>query len=158
MSDIDISLLDHCTGRQLRELLGLASASTQVTRNWLLEVGDSEQLEGLLAEMLASTGESGGALLRNVCSPDTPLEVLIAIKSTAKRLAVAAGAPAQKAAATLLYHLAVAAALGYHAQNISSKEPTDRLSLYRELAAELSDDDLAAVFEKAVANMPATPA
>jgi hypothetical protein len=154
MSDIDISMLDHCTDRQLKELLALASTAVKATRDWLLEVGDSERLEHLLTEMCAGAGQSGSALLQAVCSPDTPVEALVEIKSVAKRLAVAAEAPAQNAAATLLYHLAVASALGYHARNISSTDPAERLAFYRDLAAELSDGELAAIFEKAVASPP----
>lgn len=147
MSDTDISSLDACSGQQLRDLLELASSEAKVTLNSLVEVGDSEQLEYLLTEMKAD------GLLQAICSPRTPLEALVAIKSTAKQLTVAAEAPAQKAAATLLYHLSVASALAHHGQNISSKEPVERLALYKELAAELPDDDLAAIFEKAVATL-----
>ena len=111
-------------------------------------------MEYLLTEMCAGTEQSGGALLQAVCSPDTPVEVLVEIKSVAKRLAVAAEAPAQNAAATLLYHLSVASALGRHGQNISSKDPAERLAFYKDLAAELSDDRLATIFEKAVASLP----
>jgi len=143
-------MLDRCTGRQLKELLALASTDENTARNWLLEVGDMAQLDYLLTEMCADTGQSGGALLRAACSPDTPVDALLAIKSTAKRLAAAAEGPRQEAAATLLYHLTVAAALGRHAQNISSKAAVERLGLYKDLAAELSDDELAAIFEKAV--------
>jgi hypothetical protein len=154
MPNTDISMLDHCTDRQLRDLLALASTGAQVTRNWLVEVGDPEQLESLLKEMCAGTGDSGAKLVQAVCSPDTSLEELVALKSTAKRLAVAAQAPAQKAAATLLYHLAVASALAHHGQNISSKDPAERLSLYQDLASELPDDEMAAVFERAIASLP----
>ena len=76
------------------------------------------------------------------------------MRSTAKRLAVAAEGPRQEAAATLPYHLTVAAALGRHARNISSKDPAERLNLYKDLAA-LSDEELAAVFERAVASFSA---
>jgi len=154
MSDIDTSMLDHCTGRQLKELLALASTDARATRNWLLEIGDSERLESLLTEMCAGARQSATALLRAVCSPATPVEALVAIKSTAKRLAVAAKAAPQNAAATLLYHLSVASALAHHAQNISSKDPSERLSLYKDLAAELSDEQLAAIFETAVLHLP----
>lgn len=153
MSDTEISILDRCTGRQLKELLALASTGTKGSRNWLLEMGDVEQLEHLLTEMCTGTGHSGSALLQAACSPDTSLEFLVVIKSTAKRLAVAAETPAQKAAATLLYHLSLASALGNHAQNISSNDPAERLPLYKDLAAELSDDQLAAIFEKAIARL-----
>jgi hypothetical protein len=154
MSDTEISMLDHCTGRQLKELLALASTNAGLTPNWLLEVGDSEQLQYLLTEMCSGTEQSGGALLEAVCSPDTTVEVLVAIKRIAKRLAVAAEAHPQSAAATLLYHLSVASALGYHQRNISSKDPAERLPLYKDLAAELSDEELAAIFEKAIASLP----
>jgi len=154
MPDIEISMLDHCTGRQLKELLALATTDAKTTWNWLLEVGDLEQLEYLLTENCTGIGQSAGALLRAVCSPATPVDALIAIKSTAKRLAVAAEGAPEKAAATLLYHLAVASALGHHGRNISSKDPAERLALYKDLAAELSDEELAAVFEKAVACLP----
>ncbi len=157
MSDTEISMLDHCTGRQLKELLALASTNVRATRNWLLEIGDSERLEHLLTEMCTGTEQSGGALLQAVCSADTPVEALVAIKSVAKRLAVAAEAPAQNAAATLLYHLSVASALGHHARNISSKTSAERLPLYKDLAAELSDDELAAIFEKAVGSFSKSP-
>jgi hypothetical protein len=156
MSDVDISMLEHCTDRQLRDLLELASTNVKATRDWLLEIGDSEQLEHLLTEMCAGTQQSGGPLLKTVCSPGTPVEALVAIKSIAKHLAAAAVAPAQRAAATLLYHLSVASALGHHGQNISAKESANRLALYKGLAAELSDDQLAAIFEKAVASVPPT--
>lgn len=153
MLDTDIVLLDRCTGRQLRRLLALASSDSKVAKNSLLEIGDLEQLELLLTDMCAGAGQSAGALLQSVYSSQTPLEFLVSVKSTAKRLAVAAATPAQKAAATLLYHLSVAGALGRYGQNISSKNPAGRLTLYKELATELVDEQLAAIFEKAVARL-----
>jgi hypothetical protein len=104
--------------------------------------------------MCSGSGQSGGALVQTVCSTDTAVEALIATKRIAKRLAVAAEGPAQNAAATLLYHLSVASALAYHECNISSKDPAERLPLYKDLAAELPDEELAAVFEKALARLP----
>jgi len=154
MPDTEISMLDHCTGEQLKELLALASPSAKITLDWLVEAGDPGQLEHLLTDMCSGSGQSGGALVQTVCSTDTPVEVLIATKRIAKHLAVAAEGPAQNAAATLLYHLSVASALAYHECNISSKDPAERLPLYKDLAAELPDDELAAVFEKALARLP----
>lgn len=153
VTDTEIALLDRCTGRQLKQLLALASTGSKVGRNSLLEIGDLEQLEFLLTEMCAGRGHSAGALLQAVCSSQIPLESLVSVKSTAKRLAVAAATPAQKAAATLLYHLSVAAALGHYGQQISSKDAAERLPLYKELAAELADEQLAAIFEQAVARL-----
>jgi hypothetical protein len=154
MSDTEISILDRCTGRQLRELLALASTGAKSTRDWLLEIGDLERMEWLVAEMCIGAEQPGDGLLPAVCSANTPVEVLVEIKSIAKRLAVTAQGPAQRAAATLLYHLSIASALGRHGQNISSREPTERLPLYKDLAAELPDEQLAAIFERAVASLP----
>jgi hypothetical protein len=154
MFDTEISLLDRCTGRQLKELLALASTDTKVTRNWLLEIGDMEQMEHLLMDLCSEAGQSASVFLRAVCSSNTPVESLIGIKSAAKQLTVEAEDPAQKAAATLLYHLSVASALGHHVRNISSKDPSERLPLYKDLAAGLSDNELAAIFEKAIAAIP----
>ena len=150
MSDVEISMLEHCTDRQLRHLLTLAAGSANTTRDWLLEIGDCCHMESLLSEMCTGSAQPGGGLLRAVCAADARLEVLLTIKKTAKELAVAAQGPAQYAAATLLYHLAIAAALGLHGQNISSQDSGKRLALYKDLAAELTDEELAAVFERAV--------
>jgi hypothetical protein len=154
MSDIEISKLDHCTDRQLKDLLALAASSVKSTRDWLLEIGDADQLGHLLTGMCTGTEHSGGALLQAVCSADTPVEDLISVKRVAKRLAVSADGPAQSAAATLLYHLAIASAQAHHSQDISSKNLSERVALYRDLAAELSDERLAAIFERAVIGSP----
>jgi hypothetical protein len=155
MSEIDISMLEHLTAGQIKELLGLAATDVRVTPNWLIEIGDWEQMRYLLDAMCAGIGQSGLAVLEAVCCLETSVDALIAIKSIAKRLAASAGSAPEKAAATLLYHLSIASALGNHRLNISSKDPAERLSLYKELAAELSDEDLALIFEKAVAKASA---
>jgi hypothetical protein len=123
-------------------------------RDWLLEIGDAERLGQLLAEMCTGTEHSADKLVQAASSVETPLEALIAVKRTAKRLAVSAEGPAQSAAATLLYHLSLASALANHSQDISSKNTSERLALYKDLATELSDDRLAAVFERAIASLP----
>jgi hypothetical protein len=151
MPDTEISILDRCSGRQLKELLSLVSNEPKEPQNWLLEIGDLEKLEYLLREMCAGTTHSAVELLQSICSADTALDTLIETKDVAKHLASVTAAPAQKAAAALLYHLSVASALGRYARSISSKDPGERLPLYKELAAELSDEKLAAIFEKAVA-------
>jgi hypothetical protein len=154
VADTDISILDRCTGRQLKELLALASTSAKVKPHWLVEVGDLEQLQGLLTEMCSGTEQSGAALLDPVCSPDTTVEVLIAVKEIAKGLAAAAETEPQRAAATLFYHLTVASALANHGRIISSTDPAGRLALYQELAAELTDEECASIFGKAIAALP----
>jgi len=51
----------------------------------------------------------------------------------------------------------VAAAQGHQARNISSKDPGERLDLYKELGAKLFDEQLAAIFERALASFSASP-
>lgn len=146
MWDEEISVLDHCTDRQLKELLALASTDAKTPRNWMVDIGDLEQLERVLGEMC----DGAGALIQAVLSPHTSAEALVVIKGTAKRLAAVPESPAQKTAAALLYHLSVAAALAHHRQNISSKPPSERVPLYTDLASRLPDDRLAAIFARAI--------
>jgi hypothetical protein len=150
MPDTVSSLVDRCTARQLKELLAFAASPAETAPEWLAEIGDRQRLESLLTEMCSGTDHSGIALLEAVCSPNTPVDVLVAVKDVAKRLAAAAQSKPQGAAATLLYHLSVASAFGHHGQNISAKNFVDRLALYEELATELSDEELASVFDQAV--------
>ena len=49
--------------------------------------------------------------------------------------------------------VSVASALLHYAQTISSKDPAERLSLYVELAAQLCDEELASIFEKAIGRL-----
>ena len=153
MGDIGTSKPDHFTSRQVRELLALASSEADARQSWLLEIGDWEYLEVLLAEMCTGRGQEANELLQATCSPHTPIELLISVKNAAKRLAGYALTAEQKAAALLLYHLSVAAALANHGRNITSKDLAKRLTLYQDLAAGISDDVLATIFEKAIASL-----
>jgi hypothetical protein len=150
MPNTSDSRVQEFSARQIKELLALAAQPAETERDWLLKVGDRELLEAVLTEMCGRTGQSGEALVESVCSPETPIEVLIVVKDLAKGLAAKSLGNPQMAAATLLYHLSVASALGFHNQTISSKTQADRVQLYAELAGEFADEDLAAVFERAV--------
>jgi hypothetical protein len=150
MPDARKTAVDDCSARQLKELLGLAAGRAGEPHDWMIELGDRERLERLLTEMCSGTGQSGVALVEAACSPDSSVEVLTAVKDVAKRLIQGAQDSPRRAAATFLYHLSVASALGYHGQTISTNVPADRLPLYEEFALELADERLAAVFERAV--------
>src|SRR5688572_32592307 len=153
MSDSRKTDVENCSARQLKELLGLAGGRTNEEHNWLLELGDRERLELLLTEMCSGTEQSGRVLLEAACSPDSSVDVLTTVKDVAKRLIQTAQDGHHRIAATLLYHLSVASALGYHGQVISTNAPVERLPLYEELALELADEGLAAVFERAVEHL-----
>ncbi len=106
----------------------------------MIETADREYLEELLAELCMGSGQTPGELLQATCSADTPIELLISVKTAAKRLARKARTAAQEAAALLLYHLAVAAAMANYGRNITSKNPAERLAVYQNLARDISDD------------------
>ena len=152
MRDAEIAKLEQCNGRQLMQLLALASTAGTSVLDRLFAIGDAQQLEEALAGILVDAPPGPNWLLA-ICSPDTPLDDLIACKTAAKHLTVAADTPDRQAAATLLYHLAVASALAHHARNISTHDPASRLSLYRELAAGIYDDVLADIFKRAAARI-----
>lgn len=156
MSDTKTTMIDGFSARQLRELLALGTTRPGTSTEWLVEVGDSERLEALLTEICIGDEQPGAALLETVSSPDTSVDMLVAIKDVAKRLATKAEDKPQKAAATLLYHLSVASALANHGQIISSRDPAEQSPLYEELAGELSDDELAAIFARAVGHIRST--
>lgn len=151
MSEKDAQISRQLSAVQTKDLLSIGSRATEPGQNWLFEVADFELMEMLLTDMRTGTIHSGAALMDAVCSPDTPVEALRAIKDLAKSLAKGTQAEDQQgAAATLLYHLAVASALGYHEENISSMDAAARLPVYREFVAEICDDSIGEVFEKAL--------
>jgi hypothetical protein len=153
MADEKTTMIDSFSQCQLRDLLALGANLPETAAEWLVEVGDWERLEALLTEMCVGADQSGRALLETVSSPDATLDMLVAVKNIAKRLATKAKDKPEKAAATLLYHLSVASALGQYHQSISSRDPVDQLPLFARLAEELFDDKLARVFARAVAQI-----
>lgn len=155
MPDKEMPTPSHLSALRTKELLAMGSMSAEAQPNWLLEVGEYQLLEMLLTDMCSGTSQSGAALLDAVCSPDTPLGLLVQVKDFAKSLAKAGNDERQEAAALLLYHLSVASALGLHEQNISSMDAAARLPLYRDFVAEICDEEISAVFEKALARMTA---
>ncbi len=135
---------------QLKTLLGLAARGTS---DPLVDTAeDPGALDRLLTELCAGRAESGALLIETVSDPKSSLGVLRGVKELAKQLAQLAPTPAHRQAATLLYHGAVAAAAGRHGANLSSQPLAERLDLWLELAALLSDSPLGAVFGDAVAS------
>jgi hypothetical protein len=156
MSNPADSKIQDFSARQIRELLAVAAQPAETERDWMVQLGDRELLETLLTEMCEKTGHPGGALVDSVCSPETPVGILVAVKDLAKGLAAKSPGNPEVAAATLLYHLSVASALGFHGQSISSKPAAERFPLYKELSVELADEELARVFDRAVQRFSCT--
>jgi hypothetical protein len=71
------------------------------------------------------------------------------IKELAKSLTARAHTESERAAAALVYHAAVAAALARHARNISSRGGAGRYELYEDLAALMAGSPLGQVFREA---------
>jgi hypothetical protein len=92
-----------------------------------------------------------------VITPDTPLAGLRTLKEMAKHRATQASEEAHRAAATLLYHATIAAALGRHGVNISSRPAASRWPLYEDLSAIFAAHPLGEVFRQAADRIAATP-
>lgn len=126
MSDGSQSLIDQCRADQLKALLALARgplSDGQSPAPWAMRPAECAER---LAELCKVEAISGELLLATVSAPETSLAVLGRIKELAKRLLKEAPPDARRAAATLLYHAAVAAALATHGVNISSRAGASR--------------------------------
>lgn len=149
MSDGSHSLIDRCTAAQLKELLALACGARpggQSLLDWARRPAD---LARLLTELCEGEEASGEILLSTLCDPETPLAVLRGIKELAKRLLKGAKGEPQRAAATVLYHAAVAAAFARHGVNVSMRAIEARWSLYEDLAAVFAEHPLGGLFRQA---------
>jgi hypothetical protein len=112
-------------------------------------VKDRAELNRLLTELCAGTKESGEVLLGTVASRETPIEILQGTKEMAKALMAEASSDAHRAAATLLYHAAIAAAFARFGANISSVASESRVALYEDLSSAFGADPLGDLFREA---------
>jgi len=138
--------LDRVAPSQLKTLLGLATRTEAGSGPLAAQAADAAGLRRLLTELCRGQGESGEILLETVCDPETPVEVLRGVKELAKKLVAAAATEAQRNAATILYHAAIAGGVAYHGVDLSSRPVATRLALYDELAVALAGDPLGGVF------------
>ena len=150
MSKSTITPAERWQTSQLRELLTLATDKPEGQGSLPASVKNREEFVRMLTELCEESEESGEILLSTVCSRETPVEALTGIKELAKTLLANASTDAHRAAATFLYHLAIAAALGRYGMNVSTVTPDSRLALYEDLASALAGDPLGEVFREAV--------
>ena len=149
MSDGSRSLIDQCTADQLKALLALARGPQppgQSPQPWAMRPAEFAKR---LAELCKVEAVSGELLLATLSAPGTSPAVLGRIKELAKRLLNKAPPDAHRAAATLLYHAAVAAALATHGVNISSRTSAARWPLYEDLSSIFADHPLGRIFRQA---------
>lgn len=155
MTQIPTTTIERSERWQLKRLLSLAQTSGHHADFLPAELANRRELARVLTALCGNTAESGEALLSTTCARQTPLAALQAIKDLAKSLVSKATSEVERAAATLLYHAAVAAALVHHEQNISSRTAGARYALYEDLAAFMAGDALAQVFQEAADKLAA---
>lgn len=138
--------LDNCSPDQLKALLSLALEKRANETSLPLDIATPAEIESSLAELCENQAQSGELLLTSAADAATPLDALRGIKDLAKSFLPRAENQAQSAAARLLYHAAIAAALAHHGVNISSRPIESRRSLYGDLAIVLDRGTLGEVF------------
>jgi hypothetical protein len=96
-------------------------------------------------------------LLEQAAEVAATVDALTAIKERAKILIKDAADSHDREAATLLYHVAVAAAFVRHDTVISSRPMRRQLALYERFAAEWAGDPIGALFREALTRLAAEP-
>jgi len=147
MTRVSSVSVEQCTNEQLKTLLGLAQGEEGA--HSLPAAADRQKLSVLLAELCGDHPVFGDGPLEAVADPEAPLEALQELKELAKERLDTAPSEAHRDAARFLYHAAIAAALGRHGRNISSRPAAARLDLYEDLATVLVGDPLGELFRRA---------
>jgi hypothetical protein len=150
----DDSLVGKHLGRPvdaagLSTLLALAVSTSQSDVALATVARDSATLAARIDEIPTARGRSSALMLGEITNPDTPLDALRNAKDFAKDLADHSSTPARRAAATLLYHAAIAAALVHRGESISSIPIELRFELYEDLASVFAGDPLGHLFRRA---------
>lgn len=143
------AMIEHCSVAQLRALLMVAVEEPERKKPLAEGMPSRGDLERCLRGLDAENAETAAGLLSARDLEGIPLPRLRQLKDVAKKLRVRASEPAERRAATFLYHLAAAAAWTVHGVNISSRSAPARAELYERLAEELADDDLARLLSRA---------
>lgn len=156
MSDSISTRLSKCKTSQLKLLLSLACGDSKGMGSLPASALNHNDLSRLLAELCGEGKESGVVLLSTICTSGTPISALEGIKELAKNLISKAQTETHRTAAIMLYHLSIAAALGRHKKNISSRAAESRLGLYEDLATAWAADPIGLVFREAVDHVAST--
>jgi hypothetical protein len=138
--------IGDCTPAQLKTLLGLGGEAQGTRNELLLLAARPAGMRQILRAICAPDSEGIDVALNMVCSPDTEPGALTDLKNRAKDLLGRVTGEEERAAATILYHAAIAAAFAHHGDEISSFPIDTRWVLYQDLADALAGDPLAGVF------------
>jgi hypothetical protein len=157
MTKITTTTIERSSDWQLKALLALARDGAQKGSFLPGELVRSADLARHLSVLCGDSIQSSEALVSALSNRQTPLPVLQGIKDLAKTLDAKATTEIEHAASTLLYHAAIAAALGRHRQNISSRPGVARYALYEDLGLLLVGSQLGDVFLDAAEALATDP-
>jgi hypothetical protein len=146
-SDLTSPAFESFTNSQVKTLLLLAADVRRSPQG--LGEEQAKRVAGQIGALSDRCGLPGQALLNGALSRTTSARELRDIKGLAKQLLERAETKPEREAASVVYHLAVAAALARHGLNISTRPITERSTLYRNLAAAFSGHAIGAVFRQA---------
>jgi hypothetical protein len=141
--------LDACKPAQLLALLQLASKQENTATVTRTGAAGTPQLRTKLSELCTRTGYDGAELLERAAHPESSVEQLREVVSSAQTLSAEAADEQQWQAASFLYHLAIAAALVRHHVDLSTRTLNSRVCLYEDFASSLLEDPLGEIFRDA---------
>ncbi len=134
--------VDDVNARGLRRVLMLAFGSPSDS----VDIHDPDEAGRLVRDICTRQADAAHSLLEVAASPETPLEDLRFIKELAKRLLKGANSSREAEAVRLLFHVAVAAAVGRFNVDMSSRPTADRVLLYERLAIVFAGHRVGEVF------------
>ena len=141
------AMIARCSQARLRALLTVGSGEPEDPAP--AGMPSRRELERLGRSLDGESFATLRAILAGAGRGRIPLARLRELKDSAKRLREQSAEGEWRRGATLLYHLAGAAAWTLHGAHISARSPQARGTLYAELADELGDEDLARLFSDA---------
>ena len=137
------------TGSQVKALWLVASDPRLLQSDWAKHT--ATRANRRLARMARTCGEPLRDALGTALNAATSVDELCRIKELAKTLIRQAPDRRCRQDATLLYHLAVAAAVVHHGAAISARPPRKQLPLYDLFAATWEGHPIGALFQEAAA-------
>ena len=139
----------ECSNEQLSVLLSLAVKPERPAGSPSSPTPDGEAIREALRAMSPGGSSGAASFLDELLDDGTPIARIQEIKRAAKQRYATARESRARGAATLLYHLSIAAAYVRHGVVISSRPIASRSGLYEDLAAALGPVPLGLLFRQA---------
>ena len=141
--------IGECTLAQLHKLLSLAAEGTNI-KSSLPAQAKITNWRGYLEQLNIPNIGNGKLLIDMICSSQTSIETLRAIKDKAKLFYKNSDDNPGQTASLILYNAAIAATFSFHGKEISSRKIQDFIPLFGDLALALKEDSLSDIFRNAV--------